>query len=338
MGTYYRETWYNVSLKLRVQLAEMKYNLAKRLLEEARTRLKNSEEELSPANSYRPMHAGAPNIKFIDEFTKKMMVRDYFETFKNYMVAKLEYERLLTALKQKELSEGPKQPSLSARGAPVGAPRGPIGMTPQSSPKESTQPSSVRIEPTKAGVRKALFEAEKKMLVNADDPQARSLLKAAGEAADKMVEKSIVEVNENPSEKYLRVLFVDLSVSQWLGSEREDWLTEEAMKAAIRCTKILTDKTEKEFRRVPTKKNFNEFYNNIALHQAIGGLYEDPLYRVKRLLPPGKYPVVVGDSLSKISEKYYGSPGYWDVIYVNNIGLIGNNPDVIRPGVTLDIP
>ena len=338
MGTYYRETWYNVPLKLRVQLAEMKYNLSKRLLEEARTRLQNSEEEFPPANSYSPMHAGAPNIKFIDEFTKKMMVRDYFEAFKNYMIAKIEYERLLTALKQQELSEGPKQPSLSARGAPAGAPRGPIGMTPQSSPKESTQPSAIRIEPTKAGIRKAFFEAEKKMLVNEDDPQARSLLKAAGEAADKMVEKSIVEVNANPSEKNLRVLFVDLSVSQWLGSELEDWLTEEAMKAAVRCTKIIKDKAEKVFRRVPTKENFKKFYNKIALHQAVGGLDENPLHGISRLLPPGKYPVVVGDSLSKISEKYYGSPGYWDVIYVNNVGLIGNNPDVIRPGITFDIP
>ncbi|MBC8468128.1 MAG: hypothetical protein H8D56_01540 [Planctomycetes bacterium] len=338
MGTYYRETWYNVSLKLRVQLAEMKYSLTKGLLEEARARLKISEEELLPAFSYRSMHAGTMDIKFIDKFTKKMMVQDYFQAFTDYMIAKLEYERLLLALKQQELSEGPKRPSMSAGRLQESVPRGPTGMTPQSHLLESTQPSVIRIEPTKEGIRKALFEAEKKMLVIEDDPQAQSLLRAASEAADKMVEKSIVDVNTNPSEKTLRVLFVDLSTSQWLGSEQEDSLTEEAMKAAVRCTKILKDKAEKDFRRIPTKENFKKFYNKIALHQAVGGLDENPLYGINRLLPPGKYPVVSGDSLSKISTKYYGSPGYWDVIYVNNVGLIGKNPDVIRPGITLDIP
>ena len=340
MGTYYRETWHNVSLKLRVQLAEMKYSLAKTLLEEARARLQNSEEELSPANSYRPMHAGAPDIKFIDEFTKKMVVQDYLEAFKNYMIAKLEYERLSAALKKQQLSAGPKRPLLCPRGAPEGTPRGPVGITPQSlpEPESKTQPSSIAVEPTKKGIKKALLEAEKKMLVNEDDPQVQSFLKAASAAADKMFEKSIVEVNANPSEKTLRALFGDLSASQLLGSEQEERLTEEAMKAAVKATKILKDKTEKEFRHVPTKDNFKKFLNKMALHQFVGGSDEDPLRGVNRLLPPGKYTVIPGDSLSQISEKYYGSPGYWDVIYLSNLGLIGNNPDVIRPDIMLDIP
>lgn len=293
-----------------------------------------------PANSYRPMHAGAPDIKFIDEFTKKMVVRDYLEAFKNYMIAKLKYERLSAALKKQQLSAGPKRPSLCPRGAPEGTPRGPVGMTPQSlpEPESKTQPSSIVVEPTKKGIKKALLEAEKKMLTNEDDPQARSLLKAASAAADKMVEKSIVEVNANPSEKTLRVLFGDLSASQLLESEQEERLTEEAMKAAVKGTKILKDKTEKEFRRVPKKENFRKLLDKRALHQLVGGLDEDPLHGVNRLLPPGKYTVIPGDSLSKISEKYYGGLGYWDVIYLTNLGLIGNNPDVIRPGITLDIP
>jgi len=340
MGTYYSENWHNASPKLRVQLAEMKYSLAKTLLEEARARLQNSEEELSPANSYRPMHAGAPDIKFIDEFTKKMVVQDYLEAFKNYMIAKLEYERLSAALKKQQLSAGPKRPLLCPRGAPEGTPRGPVGITPQSlpEPESKTQPSSIVVEPTKKGIKKALLEAEKKMLVNEDDPQVQSLLKAASAAADKMVEKSIVEVNANPSEKTLRVLFGDLSASQLLGSEQEERLTEKAMKAAVKATKIIKDKTEKEFRRAPIKRNFRNLLNKMALHQFVGGSDDDPLKGVNRLLPPGKYPVIPGDTLSKISEKYYGSPGYWDVIYLANLGLIGKNPDIIRPDITLDIP
>jgi len=321
-------------------MAEMKYSLAKTLLEEARARLQNYEEEITPADSYKPMHAGAPDIKFIDEFTKKMVVRDYLEAFKNYMIAKQEYERLSAALKKQQLSAGPKRPSLCPRGAPEGTPRGPVGITPQllPEPESKTQPSSIVVEPTKKGIKKALLDAEKKMLANEDDPQVQSLLKAASKAADKMLEKSIDQVNANPSEKTLRVMFGDLAASQFLGSEQEEQLTEKAMKAAVKATKIIKDKTEKEFRRVPIKGNFRKLLNKMALHQIVGGSDEDPLQGVIRLLPPGKYTVLPGDSLSKISEKYYGSPGYWDVIYLSNLGLIGNNPDVIRPDITLNIP
>lgn len=340
MGTYYRETWHNVSLKLRVQLAEMRYSLAKTLLEEARARLQNSEEEITPADSYKPMHKGAPNIKFINELAQKMLVQDYLYSFKNYMIAKLEYERLSAALKKQQLSEGPKRPSLCPRGAPEGTPRGPVGITPQSppEPESQTQQSSIVVEPTKKGIKKALLEAEKKMLKNEDDPQAQSLLKAASEAADKMLENSIDRLNANPSEKNLRVMLGDLAASQLVGSEQEERLTEEAMKAAVNATKIIKDKTEKEFRHVPTKENFKKFLSKMALNQLVGGSDEDSLRGVNRLLPPGKYPVIPGDTLSKISEKYYGSPGYWDVIYLSNLGLIGNNPDVIRPDIILDIP
>jgi len=318
----------------------MRYSLAKTLLEEARARLQNSKEEITPADLYKPMHKGAPDIKFIDEFTQKMLVQDYLNAFKNYMIAKLEYERLSAALKKQQLSAGPKRTSLCPRGAPEGTPRGPVGITPQSppEPESKTQPSSIVIEPTKKGIKKALLEAEKRMFKNEDDPLAQSLLKAASEAADKMLEKSIDRLNANPSEKNLRLMFGDLAASQSLESEQEERLTDEAMKAAVKATTIIKDKTEKEFRRVPIKANFRILLSKMALHQFVGGSDDDPLKGVNRLLPPGKYPVIPGDTLSKISEKYYGSPGYWDVIYLSNLGLIGKNPDVIRPDITLDIP
>ena len=340
MGTYYRENWHNASPTLRVQLAEMRYSLAKTLLEEARARLQNSKEEITPADSYKPMHKGAPDIKFINELTQKMLVQDYLNAFKNYMIAKLEYERLSAALNKQQLSADPKRPSLCPRGAPEGTPQGPVGITPKSppEPEPKTQPSSIVVEPTKKGIKKALLEAEKKMLKNEDDPLAQSLLEAASKAADKMLEKSIDQLNANPSEKNLRVMFGDLAASQSLGSEKEERLTDEAMKAAVNATTIIKDKTEKEFRRAPIKANFRNLLSKMALHQFVGGSDDDPLKGVNRLLPPGKYPVIPGDTLSKISEKYYGSPGYWDVIYLANWGLIGKNPDIIRPDITLDIP
>jgi nucleoid-associated protein YgaU len=49
------------------------------------------------------------------------------------------------------------------------------------------------------------------------------------------------------------------------------------------------------------------------------------------------YTVVAGDSLSKISKKFYGDANQWKRIFEANRDQI-KNPDLIRPGQTLKIP
>ncbi len=50
------------------------------------------------------------------------------------------------------------------------------------------------------------------------------------------------------------------------------------------------------------------------------------------------YTVKAGDSLSKIAKEVYGDAGKWKQIYEANKALIGNNPDLIKPGQVLTIP
>jgi uncharacterized protein YidB (DUF937 family) len=50
------------------------------------------------------------------------------------------------------------------------------------------------------------------------------------------------------------------------------------------------------------------------------------------------YVVVAGDSLSKISKRYYDDANAWRRIYDANKEVIGANPDLIRPGQKLRIP
>ena len=45
-----------------------------------------------------------------------------------------------------------------------------------------------------------------------------------------------------------------------------------------------------------------------------------------------------GDWLSKIAQKYYGDPMKYKVIHQANLGIIGPNPDIIKPGQRLVIP
>jgi nucleoid-associated protein YgaU len=49
------------------------------------------------------------------------------------------------------------------------------------------------------------------------------------------------------------------------------------------------------------------------------------------------YIVQSGDSLSKISKKFYGDPNKWKRIFEANRDVV-KNPDVIQPGWTLRIP
>ena len=50
------------------------------------------------------------------------------------------------------------------------------------------------------------------------------------------------------------------------------------------------------------------------------------------------YTVEKGDTLSMISERYFGEARHWKIIYNANRQVIGNNPDVLREGIKLRIP
>ena len=53
---------------------------------------------------------------------------------------------------------------------------------------------------------------------------------------------------------------------------------------------------------------------------------------------PRTYTVVKGDSLSRIAKSIYGSADKWRMIYDANKIVIGNNPDLIKPGQVFTIP
>ena len=54
--------------------------------------------------------------------------------------------------------------------------------------------------------------------------------------------------------------------------------------------------------------------------------------------PSEVYVVVAGDSLSKIAKRFYGNANDWRRIYDANRTVIGDNPDLIKPGQKLTIP
>jgi nucleoid-associated protein YgaU len=59
---------------------------------------------------------------------------------------------------------------------------------------------------------------------------------------------------------------------------------------------------------------------------------------VKKAKEVKKHKVVAGDTLSAIAKKYYDDAGKYLKIYEANKELIGDNPDMIKPGQELIIP
>ncbi len=49
------------------------------------------------------------------------------------------------------------------------------------------------------------------------------------------------------------------------------------------------------------------------------------------------YVVKSGDSLADIASRVYGTSTEWQRIYKKNKAVIGNNPDLIRPGQRLKL-
>ncbi|OLB55936.1 MAG: hypothetical protein AUI01_07200 [Ktedonobacter sp. 13_2_20CM_2_56_8] len=54
--------------------------------------------------------------------------------------------------------------------------------------------------------------------------------------------------------------------------------------------------------------------------------------------PGSNYTVQPGDTLSSIAQRAYGDANQWQKIYDANKQVIGNDPNLIRPGEVLFIP
>lgn len=58
----------------------------------------------------------------------------------------------------------------------------------------------------------------------------------------------------------------------------------------------------------------------------------------RRVTPGSTYTVQPGDTLWDIAQRAYNDPEDWDTIYDANKHVIGNNPNLIKPGQVLQIP
>jgi hypothetical protein len=191
-------------------------------------------------------------------------------------------------------------------------------------------------DPTEENARNVLTEMEVPLLFRGDShlTSSEEAFRALGNAGAKWVEQAKDRFRKTPNMGNLKFLLDKAAKAALIGTSdnalKIDDVLEENAETVLK-------NAEEIFRRNPTVDNFR------AMEEAEGfavGLGKQPLAYPPAGLPPVSpgiiHPVAPGDTLSGISKKYFGSPGYWDVIYRKNRGLI-KNPDAPAPGTKLVI-
>jgi hypothetical protein len=184
----------------------------------------------------------------------------------------------------------------------------------------------------KKRLEKVLREAEKRGEL--DDKDLNLLLVES----EQVLEEFINLLEANPSEENIELVFSEMEVPFLLGCDSDSGACGKALRSAGKAAKILYEKDEQRFRKSPDVNNFGKMLNSKARGYLVGAEVDQEPKNWKSAPPGTVHPVATGDSLSAISKKYYGDPGFWDIIYMENLGMIGDNPDVLRVGLQLNIP
>jgi len=194
---------------------------------------------------------------------------------------------------------------------------------PQQGARKSSQEFKKRLD-------EALKNAEKTGVLPEDE-----LIQLRTEA-EEVVKKFIGVLNASPTEKNIEHVLGELEIPLLLGSNIDRGVCSDAMRAVTHATEKVVEKSDKVFRKNPTAANLDQLLQARETANLTGGKVRDKPENWKSANTT--HPVVSGDTLSGISEYYYGDQSHWDVIYFANYGVIGDNVRQLRIGATLRIP
>lgn len=179
-------------------------------------------------------------------------------------------------------------------------------------------------------VDEKLKDAEKKGVLS--EKVIADLLSKAESVLRKFVDILIT----NPTEENIGNVLVNLEQLVLLGSSADGGAAGEAFRAIARASETIVDQKEKTFRKIPTVDNFDKLLESKKNAKLVGG---NPQVQPTGYKPANTFHRVnPRESLSEIARRYYGNSSYWDVIYLENFDIIGNNPDRPPVGITLKIP
>ena len=161
-------------------------------------------------------------------------------------------------------------------------------------------------------------------------------LEVLSQQSGKVLENYVRILETNPSPGNLKAVLDNMEIPMLLGCDESTNVCDKAMGALGNAADKLQTKADENFRNNPTVDKLDGLLQSQILVQQLGG------NEIKK--PVGwssvnkVHKVLQGDSLSEISQTYYGKPGFWDVIYLENAGGIGEDPNSLTVGAELVIP
>jgi len=172
-------------------------------------------------------------------------------------------------------------------------------------------------------------------LIGRDSERAWIALQSA---AGKRVNLAVNILRSDCTERNIAMVLMITKEAALLGNEDA---SQGGIKAAADATITLRKQSEHKFRTAPTLENLRALLNAGANQSMLNG-DAIPLDN-----PPGLplvragmfHTVKPGETLQQISQQYFGSPGWWDVIVFRNIEKFHGFPDPnkIPPGTLLKI-
>ncbi len=324
MDQYYDGDYWKLSLEERVRAARVRMEEAHARVDASRARLAElpdsetvvvevTDTALAASSSQyqdprmramaRPKPAKPAEILEMvvrNDEERKHLWKQYLLDFEWYLTAKLEYERLLAEIERTRMHAPENRPPSDSRNErqPVSPP---ATVTPAAQPDQ---------------------EAERCTEIR------------------RRLRRTVKQLRRDPSAAAMRRALVDLAHGQTRGCG-ENPQTTDAWEAIEDAAVARAAAAKQKFKAHPTSENYRQWLNRRAEGQLFGREEEttaDPLAGVTRLRPPGTYQIQPGDTLSKLAKAFYGQEWLWYVIYERNWGGTPDNPNLILPGLELEIP
>lgn len=161
-------------------------------------------------------------------------------------------------------------------------------------------------------------------------------LDTLSQQAGKVLEKYVAILQTNPTTGNIKTVLENLEIPMLLGCNESTNSCDQAMNALAKAADTLNSKADKNFRNNPSSEKFKGLLQSQILSQQLGGSeIQKPVgwQGVNKI-----HKVELGDSLSSLSQDYYGKQAFWDIIYFENCTAIGDDPDALTIGEDLVIP
>jgi hypothetical protein len=190
--------------------------------------------------------------------------------------------------------------------------------------------------PSEGAIRDVLDQLADTMALGMEGTDAqKNAMAGVQTAAQKLVERAKQDFTAVPTSANMRKLLGSAARAAVVGNEAS---AASAIAEFVPWAEKQRDLAEARFRKTPTSENFKTLFNLEANCIRVGGrpMPERPA-GLQRVKDGDSHKLAPGESLSLVSQTYYGNFSYWDVIARANVDLI-KDFDFPPAGVTLNVP